>query len=337
MRARSSEQAGDEEMVLGKAEEAGEQVRIEIASPEISIVQHDIGSHPSSPRSRNPSADTGSSSSTNDDSPHETAAAHYASTQALTSIRRTSAYLHDASRTTLQDILNPAPELRMDRVDTYDTTYTTTRAPSIISSSENSHLQLVSGGDGNAISNNDSNLSLVNGNGNANGFDEVNLDTATPSPAFASSASRRSSSSFFASPAYVNRSRSRSIDISRTVSIGEGENDNNSNNYMQQQYPRNTLAASSSSRLVPPSPGSTSGSSRRNSAGGQSLDVPRPSNSRTASIMGLLSRRQSQTPQSSLLPTHHHQNLPDSRREALRNREISAPISDTLVRTSYVL
>lgn len=169
---------------------------------------------------------------------------------------------HNASRSTLQDILNPAPELRMDRVDS-------------IYSSDAGHQALLSS------SINDSSLTL----------DDIPLDELP------STQSRRSSS-FFASPAYVNRSRSRSIDIVRTRSAAEEA-----------------------------SPASTSQARPATSSG--STLVP-PDSRRTSSFLSIFPRRQSN---STLLPLH--QALPDSRREALRNREISAPISETLVRTSY--
>lgn len=122
---------------------------------------------------------------------HEGDDAHYASTAAYAP-RRTS---YTVSRTTLQDIENPAPELRMDRVDSVYTT-----APSLLSSSENGHQPLLNAGV------NESTATL----------DEVPLDGMPPI------GSRPSS--FFASPAYVNRSRSRSIDIVRTTSAAQESN-----------------------------------------------------------------------------------------------------------------
>ena len=192
--------------------------------------------------------------------------AHYAATAPHPSRSRAS---YAASRRTLHDIVNPAPELRMDRVDSiYD------QAPSILGSSDNGHLPLLSTGA------NDSTVTL----------DDVPFDGMPQ-------ASSRRSSSFFASPAYVNRSRSRSIDIVRTMSAAQDQ---------PQASPSQARLTSSGSTLVP------------------------PDSRRTSSFLSIFPRRQNA---STLLPLH--QPLPDSRREALRNREISAPLSDTLVKSSY--
>jgi hypothetical protein len=232
----SSEQAGDEEMVLNKSE--FEEVRIE-----------------GSPVTRLPSGAS-----------HSEVDAHFAST-ATYSQRRTS---YAASGVPLNDIENPAPELRLERVDTIQTG----TAPSITSSSESGHRPLMNQG-------NESTLTL----------DETSVEAALLS-------SSGGPSSFFASPAYVNRSRSRSIDISRTMSSTTGEEN--------------------------------SADSRSSYAGARpSLDLPQ--SRRSSGFLSIFPRRQS-----NLAPTLPvHQPITDTRREALRNREISAPLSDTLVRSSY--
>lgn len=225
-------------MILDKAE--GEDVQLENAAPTVSLL-----------------STTSSRSSEGDD-----ANAHYAATAAYTP-RRTS---YAVSRSTLHDIENPAPELRMDRVDTIQTT----NAPSLLSSSDNGHQPLIS-----SSYPNESTLSL----------DEVQLDGMP-----------LRHSSFFGSPAYVNRSRSHSIDIVRTMSSAQEAN------------------------------GTSSG---RPTSSGATLEIPNAR--RQSSFMAFFPRRQSNS--SSVLPLH--QPLTESRREALRNREISAPIGETLVRTSY--
>lgn len=203
------------------------------------------------------------SSTTTRSSEGDQSEAHYAATAAHASPRRASYAL---SRSTLHDIENPAPELRLDRIDTIQTT----NPPSIISSSENCHQPLMAG-------TNDSVVTL----------DEVPLDGLPVRQ-----------SSFFGSPAYVNRSRSRSIDIVRTMNTSNGQT--------------GSLLAN------------------RPLSSGSTLDVPQPR--RQSGFMSIFPRRQSATP-SNVLPLH--QPLTETRREALRNREISAPIGETLVRTSY--
>lgn len=205
-------------------------------------------------------------SSTTTRSSDSDADAHYAATAAYTNNARRTSYTF--SRSTLQDIENPAPELRMDRVDTIQTAAT----PSDLSSSENGHRPLMAGA-------NDSALTL----------DEVPLDGLPIRQ-----------SSFFSSPAYVNRSRSRSIDIARTLSSTQDH------------------------------PGVSA--TQRPTSSGSSLSVPQ--SRRQSSFMSIFPRRQSSSTNSTtLLPLH--QPLTEARREALRNREISAPIGETLVRTSY--
>lgn len=233
-----SEQAGDEEMVLGKADQ--EETQLEHANlPTLSLLSS------STPRSSESDAE-----------------AHYAATAAYTSLPRRTSYT--CSRSTWHDIENPAPELRLDRVDTAQTANT----PSLSSNSDHGHQPLL------AMSN-DSVLTL----------DEIPLDGMAGGQ-----------SPFMGSPAYVSRSRSRSIDAARTV-----------------------CPAPDQSEQRPTSSGST-------------LSVPQ--SSRQSGFMSLFPRRQSNTNGSpTILPLH--QPLTESRREALRNREISAPIGETLVKTSY--
>lgn len=238
----SSEQAGDEEMVLDKATEDAHLENVPPAVPSLTRTSHESD-----------------------------AEAHYASTAAY-SPRRTS---YTISRTTLHDIENPAPELRMDRIDTAHT-----NTPSLLSSSENGHQPLMSGA-------NESTYTL----------EEIPLDGLPPS-------SRRSSS-FFASPAYVNRSRSRSIDVARTMSAV--------NEQKQGGTPLGRPTSSGSTLEIPQ----------------QHLQQSR----RSSGLMSLFPRRQSNT-STTVLPVHQAA-ANEGRREALRNRDISAPISETLVRTSY--
>lgn len=113
------------------------------------------------------------------------------------------------------------------------------------------------------------------------------------------------SHSFFASPAYSNRSHSRSLDIYRTISTTDLATGNSS--------AMHSTADLQASGAIPNPP------SRPRRASGLRSMFTRTSNGRTSN---------------SVLPLHS--NLPDSRREALRNREISAPLSETLVRSSYI-
>ena len=111
-----------------------------------------------------------------------------------------------------------------------------------------------------------------------------------------SSTRRESGASFFESPIYANRSRSRSFDVScSSIANGEDDTDMGSLSRPSLDLPRE----------------------RRQSSGFRSL-FHRPSASQ-----GSLS----------LLPLHSTPST--ARRSAVRNREISAPLSDTLVRASY--
>jgi hypothetical protein len=117
--------------------------------------------------------------------------------------------------------------------------------------------------------------------------------------------SRRASSvSYFASPAYTTRSRSRSIDILRTSSA-----DDSASTEGRSGTPHSTTG------LLAPSSANTNGR-------------------RTSTLRTLFSRPSGQ-PATQVTPAQAA--LDAARSEALRNRQISAPLADTLVQTSYQL
>ena len=128
----------------------------------------------------------------------------------------------------------------------------------------------------------------------------VSLDTTIEDVALdgmppLSSSRRGSGASFFESPVYTNRSRSRSFDVSRNFSLSEDDHD---------------LASLSR----------------------PSLDLPRETHG-SSGFRSLFRRPSTNQGSASLLPLHSSPS--NARREALRNRGISAPLADTLVRASY--
>ena len=135
----------------------------------------------------------------------------------------------------------------------------------------------------------------LSGNSSMTELQEITIDgSSNTSPELSLHSRRGSSASFFASPAYVNRSRSRSVDVFRPM---------------------------------PTSP-EADASSERNIVGRSSLVVPRS----TKPPSGLRNIFPKRSPSSQSLGQAAQ--LPAARREALRNREISAPLAETLVRTS---
>jgi hypothetical protein len=135
----------------------------------------------------------------------------------------------------------------------------------------------------------------LSGNSSVTDLQEVTIDgSPNISPPTSLSSRRASSSSFFASPAYVNRSRSRSVDVFRPMPASVEADDN----------------------------------AEEMAAGRSSLHVPRAT--RPNSGLRSIFPKRSASSQS----IHQPPALPPARREALRNREISAPLAETLVRTS---
>lgn len=206
------------------------------------------------------------------------------------------------SRITLHDI-EPAPELRINRYDTAQSSV----ADLSLASTEYPRSAVFNTSRMALLSTTSLNATLEE--------EEFGDDLAEVAPVSLSSRrGSQASSSFFAAPVYATRSRSRSIETYNSAYVNETE----------RRAGPSPLTTSAATSIAPPASATSSNNHLQPHAPRRSSGLRLPFFSRSQSI-------------NSLLPVHNESPSDTARVEALRSRDISAPLTETLVRTSYQL